>query len=271
MSRTLAKIRFIHQRLWMRDATYRVAFLAGPPPLIGIAIATLLWFAVPAGFRPFGGAARSDIPWAHYTPPVARPAASVTAVVPDAALPDADTNGATAGLTTGWMGPIVPITINAALDADVLSKPVGTFSTDQVAIELDQIIAAGPPHGLFVGIGEAFLAIRAAGTYGLSLRADRISDVAANCLIRLGFAHRRLVSNLRLDVSGSFTHTFDPTEFALQPGLYRVGVVFGCWKGDQAVGPGRLTLLIQRPGEAQPTPPHPSEILRPVTTPKPPR
>jgi hypothetical protein len=164
MRRMLAKIRFIHKRLWMRDATYRVAFLVGPPPLIGIVVATLVWLGVQASRQPVSEATGSNLIWAQYTPPVAPEASGPpAAVTPDAAMPATGATGVPVGLTTGWQGVIVPITINAALDVDVLTTPLATFLIDEVAIDQDRILAAGPQGGLFVGEANAFLAVKTEG------------------------------------------------------------------------------------------------------------
>ena len=262
MRRPIAKLGFIHRRLWAQDASYRAAFLAGPPPLVGLAVAAAVWAGMHMIGRP-AEQAGSGLPWAHYVPPVAAAAAGMPIVaLPDDTLPAIQADGRPAGLTTGWKGQVLPVTVSAAFDVNVLPTPLATFSTDQAGIDLDRVVAAGPPGGLFVGEENALLVIRTAGVYALSIRLDRASDRSADCLQRFGFARRRLVSNLRLDVSGSYTHAYDPTPFDLRPGLYRISVAAGCWRARQAVGPGRLTVLIRHPGDQASSPARPDEILR---------
>lgn len=48
MKQVVAKLAFVHRRLWQRDKTYRAALLLGPPPLFGCALAVALWVGVHA-------------------------------------------------------------------------------------------------------------------------------------------------------------------------------------------------------------------------------
>ena len=267
MRRAVLKLGFIHRRLWARGPTYRMAFLAGPPPLIGMAFATMLW----SGYHmiaPSMQQAAAGLPWAQRTPVTSPTGGPPILVLPDEPFPSGAARAIPAGLTTGWSAQVQPIILGAALDVNVLPTPLARFPLDQLVIELDRIVAAGPPGGLFVGRANAVLAIRKAGIYGISIRTERASDRTANCLQRLGFAHRRLVSNLSLNLRGSTRHDYDPARFDLRPGMYGIAVVFGCWSGQSAVGPGTLTVLIQHPGDSALQPVGPDEILRPITSPR---
>ncbi len=266
MRRAFLKLGFIHRRLWARDPTYRMAFLAGPPPLVGMAAAVVMW----SGYHAIAGSppqSAAGVPWARWASPVSQTGGPPLLVLPDEPFPGGTMQGIPAGLTTGWSGRVQPITVGAALDVDVLPTPLARFPLDRPAIGLDRIVAAGPPGSLFVGGAGAVLAIRKAGIYGISIRTERASDRPADCLQRLGFAHRRLVSDLSLDLHGSTRHDYDPARFDLRPGLYRIAVVFGCWSGRSATGSGALTVLIQHPGDPAPQPAGPDEILRPVASP----
>ena len=266
MRRAVLKLGFIHRRLWARDPTYRMAFLAGPPPLIGMAVAAIMWsgYHVIAWSTP---QAAAGVPWVQWTPVTLQAGGPPALVLPDEPFPGGTMQGIPAGLTTGWSGRVQPITLGAALDVDVLPTPLARVSLDQPVIELDRIVAAGPPGGLFVGGTNAVLAIRKAGVYGISIRTERVSDRTADCLQRLGFAHRRLVSNLSLDLHGATRHDYDPAWFDLRPGLYRIAAVFGCWSGRSATGSAALTVLIQHPGDPAPQPAGPGEILRSIASP----
>ena len=57
--------------------------------------------------------------------------------------------------------------------------------------------------------------------------------------------------------------SFDPHRLHLEPGLYDLSTVFGCWHDQQVLGPGRLTILIQAPGEQALRPAKPDELVRP--------
>lgn len=266
MRRAALKLGFIHRRLWARDPTYRMAFLAGPPPLIGMAVAAAVWSGYHGIARPPTQAA-AGLPWAQrasVTPPTGGPP---VLVLPDEPFPDGTMQGIPAGLTTGWSARAQPIALGAALDVDVLPTFLARFPIDRPVVELDRIVAAGPPGGLFVGGASAVLAIRRPGIYGLSIRTERGAGQTANCLQRLGFAHRRLVSNLSLNLHGPVRHDYDPVRFDLRPGLYGIAVVFGCWSGGSPVGSGALTVLIRHPGDPAPQPAGPDEILRPIALP----
>ncbi len=69
-------------------------------------------------------------------------------------------------------------------------------------------------------------------------------------------------------LAGTIVRNYDPVEFDLQPGLYPIGVVFGCWRDQQVIGPGHLTVLIRHPGERDFQPARADEVLRPLPPPR---
>jgi hypothetical protein len=107
-----------------------------------------------------------------------------------------------------------------------------------------QILAKGPSASLYVGVGSGFLAVRTAGIYTISARLERPAAPVADCLVRLGFGPRRVLSNLEVAITGDISKTFAGARFDLQPGLYLIGWAFGCWHDGKVIGPGRMTLLV---------------------------
>jgi hypothetical protein len=111
-----------------------------------------------------------------------------------------------------------------------------------------------------------FLAIGTAGVYTLSARLERPADKEVDCLVRMGLGPHRIMSNVELSVSQDYVRSFAVGTFDLRPGLYELIWAFGCWHGESVFGPGRLTILIGRPGEPAPRPLRDGEILRMART-----
>lgn len=267
MSRIAAKLGFAHRRLWQRDGTYRAAVLLGPAPLLGGALAAALWAGVHAPGRTAAAIGQMP-PWAHpHEPETIGNAGPKRAEQPAMPLPPNGTDGLPSGYATGWQGGVAPIEVSPTLAVNVLRTPLATFTLDQTTVDMAPILAAGPATGLFVGVGTASMAIRVPGDYALSVRIARSSAQSANCLARFAFAGHRLVSDLSVGMAGSESRSYEPVDFTLQPGLYRIGVAFGCWHERQAIGPGQLTVMIRHPGEQLPRPARPDEILRPLPPP----
>jgi hypothetical protein len=149
------------------------------------------------------------------------------------------------------------------VDANLLPTRLTTFSLVGSTFDMASILAAGPKDGpLYIGVGTAFLAIKTPGIYGLSARLARPAGQRANCLTRLVLGGRRVVSNLDIDLRDDVLKTFDPVRFDLQPGLYRIGLAFGCWHNQEATGPGAVTLMIAYPGEQNLVPARADDIVR---------
>ena len=258
--RFFGKLGFIHRRLWERDGFYRTALLFGPAPLIGCGLVAAIWFAV----REIPAPVVQPPNWAK--PPPTTENWNTTGdpqkVEPARQMPPVDANGGLGGYETGWRAAVFALDITPTLNTDIKRTPLSSFFVDGSTIESAQIIAAGPKNTRFVGAGSGFLAVRAPGTYAITLRFERPPGPTADCLKRLGFGTRNVVSNYELGNPGNVSKTFDAARFDLQPGLYPISWVFGCWKDQEAVGPGRISVLIGHPGEQALQPARPDEIVR---------
>ena len=256
-----SKLGFIHRRLWDRDGFYRIALLFGPAPLLGCGVAAGIWLIVRALPAPIV----QPPDWGK--PPQAAENWSTTGepqiVQPARPIPPGDANGGLRGYEPGWRATIHAVEVSPTFSTQIEPTTLGAFVVDGSTIDLAQIIAAGPKDTKFVGAGSGFLVIRTPGTYALSLRFERPPGPTADCLTRLGFGPRKVVSNYALAFAGNESKTFDAARFDLQPGLYPIGWALGCWREQQAVGPGRITVLISHPGDQALQPARPDDIVRP--------
>lgn len=256
-----SKLGFIHRRLWDRDEFYRFAVFFGPAPLIGCGVAAGIWFMVrelPAPIVPppeWSKTSQSAENWSTR--------GELQTVEPAGPIPPADANGGLTGYEAGWRAAIHAIEISPTYNTDIKQTPLSAFFVDGSKIDLAQIIAAGPKDTKFVGTGSGFLVIRAPGTYAISLRFDRPPGPTAACLTRLGFGPRKVASNYDLANSGNVSKTYDAVRFDLQPGLYPISWAFGCWREQETVGPGRITVVMSQPGDQALQPVRPDDIVRP--------
>ncbi len=264
MKRLAGKFAFVHRTLWHREHTYRWAFLLGPPPLFGCAVAALAWAVVPqfATHAP-SAAPGADAPWAHWNRPAAEDSQPFTEA-PTAPLPPSDASGRYGGFKRGWTGEIRPMSVDAALDVDVMGSMLGNFTLDQPTLPLARILDAGPPAGMFVGTARTFFVVRTEGLYAFSARLARSGTQSAACLVRLGSRHHKILRNVVLNAAGDAVLNFPPTEFRLEPGLFLLVVAVGCWRGDHVVGSGDMTLMVRHPGESVLKPVLADEVIRPV-------
>ena len=261
MSQFFSKLGFIHRRLWDRDGFYRVALLFGPAPLLGCGVAAGIWFMVRALPAPIVQ------PPAWGKPPQATENWSTTGepqtVQPARPMPPVGANGALSGYEAGWRATIHAVEVSPTFDTDIKPTSLNTFFVDGPTIDLTQIIAAGPKGTRFVGAGSGFLVIRTPGTYALTLRFQRPPGAIADCVTRLGLSSRKIVSNFSVALPGNRSKTYDAARFDLQPGLYPIGWALGCWRDQETVGPGRITVLISHPGDQTLPPVSPDDIVRP--------
>lgn len=262
MKRHVARLAFLHRTLWQRDPTYRWAVLLGPPPAIGCLLAALAWTALSFG-TPGRSGRQGDAPWVRWDRPVPQDGQPYTdqRVIP---LPATDAGGHIAGSRPGWLGAIMPITVDATGDADVLPTRLATFTLDQPDISLASLLEEGPPTGLYVGVLRSFFVIPAAGIYAFSVRLTRSDTRSAECLVRLGSAHHRMVRSIVLHAAGHAVLDFPATEFRLERGLLFLSTAVGCWRGDQVVGAGDLIVTVRAPGERTMAPAAASSLIRPV-------
>jgi hypothetical protein len=261
MRRVAAKLAFVHRTLWQRDQAYRWAVLLGPPPLLGCALAALaltVWQQFPHAAPEPG----SDAPWAHWTRPLpseAQPYTESMALV----LPKTDPTGGFIGFQPGWFGDIRPMSVDATMDVNVIASAVASLTLDGPTIPLARIVDAGPTSGLFVGAARTLVVVRTPGLYAFSAQLAWSGTQTVNCVVRLASAHHRLIRNVNLNVASQSVLNYAPTEFRLKPGLLVLQTAVGCWRGDHAMAPGTLTLLVRRPGEVGLTPVAADEVIRP--------
>jgi hypothetical protein len=263
MTLFFSKLGFIHRRLWDRDSFYRVALFFGPAPLIGCGVAAGIWLMV----------------WALPAPIVQPPdwiklpkdtenwstSGEPQAVKPASPIPAAGENGGLSGYEAGWSAAIRPIEISPTYNTDIKQTSLNSFFVDDGSkIDLEQIVAAGPKNTRFVGSGSGSLVIRTPGLYALTLHFDRPPGPAADCLMRLVFGSRKIVASFELEISNNFSKTYEAAKFDLQPGLYPTSWALGCWRGQETVGPGTMTILMSQPGDQSLQPVHPDDVVRPV-------
>lgn len=181
-------------------------------------------------------------------------------VPPTKPLPPATASGGWEGYAPGWRVGAQPIQLTAT-DVTVEPTRLSSFISTRPGDDMPEILARGPADSLFVDVGLGFLVVPTAGTYALTTRLERPAASPAACLVRLGFGPHRVTSNIELGFETDFSRTFPVARFALEPGLYSIGWAFGCWHNHRITAPGRMTVLIQRPGETALTPVRPNEIV----------
>lgn len=262
MIRFFGKLDFIHRRLWQNDGRYRVALLCGPAPLAGCLVATALWAGVLALSGPKD---HPSLQWAvPHGPKIWSTAANrPQKVQPAQPLLASGANGKLAGYESGWQVTVNPIEMGANLDVDLKPNALKAFFLPGPDVDMAQMVKNGPPDSLYVGVGSGFLAIKTAGVYALSVGIERPASQVADCLLRLGLGPRRIVSVHEVGLVSDVSKRFEAAWFELEPGLYPIGWAFGCWHDHQVAGPGRMTLLIEHPGEPDLAPARPEDIVRP--------
>jgi hypothetical protein len=246
-----SKLGFIHRRLWDRGGFYRVALFFGPAPLVGAALAAIVWGCIAAlqteTYQPPA--------WAHYTAPNRNngsPDAPQPAS-PAKPLPPLRADGSAIGYDPGWSMTANPVTISPTMEAVVNPTPVIGFTIDEPTATMARIRDAGPKDKLFVGVSSGFLIIREARTYGISPRFERPAGPLANCLVELTVNGHRLLSNYLLNVVRPVTRDYPPAWFEFQPGLYRIRWAFGCWHDNEMSDLGQISVMLTEPdGVARP-------------------
>jgi hypothetical protein len=260
MSLFFSKLGFIHRRLWDRDSFYRVALLFGPAPLIGCGVAAGIWLMV--GALPVPVVQPPEWGKPPETPDRWKTTGEVQTTKPARPIPPVGANGGLSGFEAGWQATINAIEVSPTLNIEMKPTALGAFFVDDSKIDLEKIVAAGPKNAKFAGNGSGFLVVRTPGTYALSLRFERPLGVA-DCLTRLFFGPRQVVANYDVASPGNVSKIFDAASFDLQPGLYPIRWILGCWHDQEMVGQGRLTVLISHPGDQGLQPARPDEIVRP--------
>jgi hypothetical protein len=259
MRRLVLKLAFIHNRLWRDDGLYAIAFVLGPASLLGVLLALGVWTTSSAAWTKY--ASLPALPWAaKQTPPNWQVGSDEKqAVRPSSPLPPSTSDP---GYELGWRLRINPVKINSAYNVDVKNEPLKGFVSEELAPDMAWIASEGPKDSIFAGLGDGMLEVRTAGSYAISARFEREAGMSSDCLVRLGFGEKRIISNVRLNVVDSISATYDAAQFELEPGLYPIGWAFACWRDQSEVASGRMTILLRRPGEETLTPLRPGEIVR---------
>ena len=237
----------------------------GPAPLAGAILAGVLWGTILAAKQ----ATYQPPPWAVAPPSYEKSNAGGQPQTVQAAkpLPQTGKDGSLEGYQPGWNVVASPAEVSPTLDVAVKTNVLTSFSVKGPSVEMEQIVAGGPKGSLFAGVGRGFLVVRDPGVYAVSARFERPPAPTANCLVRLGFGPRRIVSNLivatpNVAVVGPVAKDYEAASFDLQPGLYSIGWMLTCWHDNEIIGPGKLTVLVRRPGETTLSPVRPDDIVR---------
>jgi hypothetical protein len=239
------KLAFLHRQLWRRDFLYRAALLLGPAPLVGCLVGGAAWLAwqglpraIPA-VPPWASIDNRQI-WPNYGQPVM--------LAPSRPLPDETPDGRLVGYRFGWQGSLHPLEERPTLEVDLKAAPATPLLLNGPAVDMLSIANAAPASGLFAGLGMGYLVIRRAGVHAIAVRFEREPAAPATCLIRASVGGRRIVSDVELRVSGDMFKTSTPMLFDMEPGLYEMGMAFGCWRDGAVAGPGQARMMVSRPG-----------------------
>jgi hypothetical protein len=258
MRRFFSKLGFVHRRLWERDAFYRIALFFGPAPLLGAALAVIVWDGVAA----VQGTIYQPPAWAHVTSSDNGSADAPRPASPVKPLPPLRADGSTIGYDHGWSITANAMIIRPTKEVDLNPTPIAGFSIDQPAVTMAQILNGGPKDKLFAAVSSGFLVIREAGTYGISVRFERPAGPVANCLVRLIVNDRRIFGNLNLDLAQQMTKDYPPAWFEFQRGLYEVKWVFGCWHDKAMSDLGQISVMLVEPGSHTARPLRATDIIR---------
>lgn len=254
----LGKLGYVHKRLWQQDGGYRVSTLLGPAPLAGGLIALAIWGGTLEVRRQ-----TYPPPWATRSEPSVW---SSSADRPQALQPTwslTEASAVPAGFEPGWIVVAHPLEVGPTLDANVKPEVLTRSMLASGSVDMAQILAGGPQGRLYAGGGTGFFVARQSGVYAFAARFEHPPGPTANCVTRLGVGPHRVSANLELNVNGAFARDYRPAWFTLQPGLYPVAWVLGCWHDQQVTGTGRITLLVSHPGDNKLMPVRPDDIVRP--------
>jgi len=275
MSRFRGKIGFIHRRLWREDWLYRACFLLGPAPLVGGLITVICWHAFSitssymdfllheVGLKPLQH--QTSPPWALAPTSNDWAAGEINPVQPMSPLPAVRPNGSPLGYVSGWLVTINSIVVSTNFEVNVTPAALSSFVLEGPQVDMRRLAAQNAKADLYVGAGQAFLAVKTAGVYAISARVDRPVAEAGYCLTRLGFGGKRIVSNIEIVGNGNaLAKVYDGVQFRLEPGLYPIEWVFGCWQAQQkkVAADGTMAVLIRHPGEQVPLSARADEIVR---------
>jgi hypothetical protein len=264
MKQFFQKISFMHKHLWRNDRLYSIAFLLGPASLLGIITAFIVWEGISVWTRPTVAAIP---PWAKTSGPAnwqVGEANGAQKVRPSFPLPASGPDGKLHGYELGWQFRIHTVRILPAFDIDVSRQPLKGYLSDELTGEMSRIFAEGPQNSLYVGEGNGFLVVKSVGTYAITARLERSEGQGSDCLVRVGFGEKRVLSDVEVNLVDRISKTYDAAYLELQPGLYSIAWAFGCWSGQSETANGQIAILMKRPGEEVLSPVRPGEIVRPA-------
>jgi hypothetical protein len=253
-----SKLAFTHRRLWDRDGFYRVALFFGPAPLVGAALAAIVWSCIVAVQT------KTDQPpaWAHYTRADYGSPDAPHQVRPARPLPPLRADGSAIGYDPGWSMTANSLTISPTMEADVNPTPIMGFAIDEPTVTMAQILDGRPKDQLFVGVALGFLVIREPSTYGIFPRFVGPAGPLADCLVRLTVNGHRITSNLNLNLAQRARKDYPQTWFEFQPGLYRIVWALGCWHGHEMSDLGQISVMLVKPGGGTARPLQATDIVR---------
>jgi hypothetical protein len=259
VTQLFGKFGFIHRHLWGRSSAYRAGLLLGPVPLLGAGVAFLVW-ALASGMGIVPSRAAQWAPTKHPSNWDAVP--GVSTVQPTVALPATARDGTLVGYRREWQVTTHGFRVSPSWQIDVDETPLAATSISGPTFDISRFFTE-PQRRLHAAVGSAMFVVKDSGRYTLSASFERPAGPPANCLTRVVFFGRWLLSHIETSLLEDTVRTYDGASFNLTPGLYPINFMFTCWNGPVTKGPGSMTLLVQHPGEDTPSPARMVEIVRP--------
>ncbi|HVY14393.1 MAG TPA: hypothetical protein VHB27_04140 [Rhodopila sp.] len=257
MRRIFARLGCAHEHLWKQGGFYRIALLLGPAPLAGLALGAALW----SGYHALTRTEEPVVPWAAAPPPI-EPEQGPVALSPWRPLPALDADGVPADYTRGWLVTAHAVTISSVMNVEISRQVLGPLALNSSVADMGGILAERPQSDLFVAVANGALVVHEPGSYRLTARLERPAGRPTQCDVRLVLGAKRVIWSLNIGSDRASRHMFDPMTFDLKPGLYRIGYSFGCWDAGAMVNVGRLSIVMQRPGETEFSPIRAEEVVR---------
>ncbi len=103
-----------------------------------------------------------------------------------------------------------------------------------------------------------------AGLYTTSFYIET-AGADAGCKATLHVGGLKVLGYVLLSSPTGSQITTPAAKLNLDPGLYDVEWVFGCWRYGKPVEDGRMILLVGRPGASEPSAAHAGDFLRPIS------
>jgi hypothetical protein len=262
MSQLLGKIGFAHRELWSRSGPYRAGLLLGPIPLLGAGLAFLVWVAASGGFGPALSAQWAkpkNTTWAGAP-------GEATSLQPTAELPATAKDGTLVGYRREWRITTHMFRVSSTWQTDFNETPLDRATyISGATLDMDRFFIK-PQRGLIAAMGAAMFVAREPGRYKFSAGFERPAGRPGSCLTRVVFLGRPLMATIEGNLIDERVRTYTGASFDLTPGLYSINFMFSCWNSNNVTqGPGRMTLLVQHPGETTLSPARIVDIVRPIS------